>query len=119
MSCRAFNACNNNFLYVTHSWFQDVRDHELPNRLISMVQDMNYKAGDADCILLLLCKLKPFVWNMQKAITERVVGDSQKPTDDKKNTNRMSIFFKYMPSLEEFKNNGVECEDSYKSCKLF
>lgn len=102
--------------------FQDVRDHELLNKLIFMVKDMNYKAGDADCVLLLLCKLKPFVWSMQKAITERIVGDEKQHADDmnnRANTDRMSIFFKYVPSLEEFKNNGVECEDAFKTCKLF
>lgn len=25
-----------------------------------MVTEMNYKSGDAECFLLLLCKLKPF-----------------------------------------------------------
>lgn len=87
-----------------------------------MVQDMNYKASDADCVLLLLCKLKPFVWSMQKAITDRIVGDVKQHGDDienKPSVDRMSIFFKYVPSLEEFKNNGVECEDTFKTCKLF
>ena len=87
-----------------------------------MVKDMNYKASDADCILLLLCKLKPFVWSMQKAITEKIVGDAKQHADDiknKANIDQMNTFFKFVPSLEEFKNNGVECEDNHKACKLF
>lgn len=99
-----------------------MRDHELPNKLISMVQDMNYKAGDADCVLLLLCKMKPLVWSMQKAISERIVGDTKKRADhvnNKENSDRMNVFFKFVPSFEEFQNNGLECEESYKSCRLF
>lgn len=83
-----------------------------------MVHGMNYKADDADCVLLLLCKLKPFVWSMQKAIDERIVG-GEKQQHAKKDENRVNIFFKFVPSLEEFKNNGMECEDNYETCKLF
>lgn len=83
-----------------------------------MVHGMNYKAADADCVLLLLCKLKPFVWSMQKAINERIVGGNEQQRVNK-NEDRVNIFFKFVPSLEEFKNNGMECEDHYESCKLF
>lgn len=102
--------------------FQDVQDRDLPNKLISMVHDMNYKASDTDCVMLLLCKLKPFVWSMQKAINERIAGDVKAQVNNSKSSayvDRISIFFKYVPSLEEFKNNGAECEDIYETCKLF
>lgn len=101
--------------------FQDVRDRELPNNLISMVQELNYKSGEADCILLLLCKLKPLVWSMQHAITERVKGEKTVTEDvnEKENFDRMNVFFKYVPSVDEFQNNGAECEETYPSCKLF
>lgn len=84
-----------------------------------MVHEMNYKAGDADCVLLLLCKLKPFVWSMQKAIDERIVGGEKQQQYAKKNEDRVNIFFKFVPSLEEFKNNGLECEETYETCNLF
>jgi hypothetical protein len=85
-----------------------------------MVNDLNYKSGDSDCVLLLLCKLKPFVWNMQKAINERIVGAPTQRSDEVNNQiDRMSVFFKFVPSLEEFKNNGMDCEQTYNTCKLF
>lgn len=85
-----------------------------------MVNEMNYKSGDADCVLLLLCKLKPFVWNMQKAINEKIVGAENQRVDERNNeVNRMNVFFKFVPSLEEFKSNGMDCEDTYKTCQLF
>lgn len=99
-----------------------MRDRELPNKLISMVQQMNYKTSDTDCILLLLCKLKPFVWSMQKAVNEKIVGDAKSSSDgdnDKPHVDRLNVFFKFVPSLEDFMNNGMDCEDSYHSCKLF
>lgn len=108
---------------MTHCTFQDVRDRELPNKLISMVQQMNHKADDADCVLLLLCKLKPFVWGMQKAVDERIEADGgrkRRNNDDvQPDVDHNNIFFKFIPSAEEFKNNGVECEESYRTCKLF
>lgn len=84
-----------------------------------MVQDMNFKAGDSDCVLLLLCKLKPFVWSMQKAIDERIVGDGRADGNKKNDAGFMNVFFKFVPSLEEFKSNGMECEENYSACKLF
>lgn len=109
---------SSNFPKISESLtFQDVRDHELPNKLISMVDEMNYKSGEADCVLLLLCKLKPFVWSMQKAIGDRIAG--HEATMEKESFDRLNVFFKYVPSLEEFQNNGSECEEMYSSCKLF
>lgn len=88
-----------------------------------MVKDMNYKADDTDCVLLLLCKMKPFVWNMQKAIGGKIGGDGgQQQADDvnqKESDDRLNVFFKFVPSTEDFINNGMECEENYKTCKLF
>lgn len=87
-----------------------------------MVQDMNFKTGDVDCVLLLLCKMKPFVWNMQKAINDKIVGDGKQQSNEdvnSENADRTNIFFKFVPSIEDFTNNGMECEENYKTCKLF
>lgn len=116
--------CNNDDFPKVYdsSIFQDVRDHELPNKVISIVQAMNSKPGEADCVLLLLCKLKPFVWSMQKAINTRIVGEPKQRVDDvnkREPLDRMSVFFKYVPSADEFQSNGLECEDTYPTCKLF
>lgn len=99
---------------MTQLPLQDVRDHELPNKLITMVEQLNHKAGDVDCVLMLLCKLKPFVWGMQKAVDTRIKRDDVAP-----DANRLGQFFKFVPSVEEFRNNGEECEESYRTCKLF
>lgn len=120
---RIFSCNHEDFPKLYDSFiFQDVRDRELPNKVISVVEAMNSKPGEADCVLLLLCKLKPFVWSMQKAIDTRIVGEPKQWVDDvnkQEPLDRMSVFFKYVPSLDEFQNNGSECEENYPKCKLF
>ena len=82
---------------------------------------MKFKTGEADCVMLLLCKLKPFVWSMQKAVNQRIVGEIKRNDDinRKENDDRMHVFFKFLPTSQEFRNNGLECEESYPTCKLF
>lgn len=57
---------------------------------------------------------------MQKAINEKIVGAENQQADEVNiEMDRINVFFKFVPSLEEFQNNGMECEDTYKTCKLF
>lgn len=101
---------------------QEVRDRNLPDKLIEMVKGMEESAGETECVKLLLCKLKPFIWSMQKAVINKIDQQQERNNDDnesKKKHNRKTILFKYLPDLSEFKNNGIECEDKYNSCKLF
>lgn len=112
---------NNNFPNVNDSRvsFQDVSDRELPNKLIAMVRDMHHKEADTDCVLLLLCKMKPFVWSMQKAINGKLIGAATSDDVNRKKVDSMKVFFEFAPTIEDFKNNGMECEENYKTCKLF
>lgn len=100
---------------------QEVRDRSLPDKLIEMVKGMEESAGETECVKLLLCKLKPFIWSMQKAVINKIdqQQESNNDNESKKKHNRKTILFKYLPDLSEFKNNGIECEDKYNSCKLF
>jgi len=90
---------------------------------MTMIHDMNYRNGEADCVLLMLCKMKPFIWGMQKAINDKIIGGSDDEVPAGKQQQQQSdwrnVFFRFLPSFEEFKNNGSECEASYKACKLF
>lgn len=110
-------------------------DRHLPERLVNLVDgDDNEETptnGNSDCIKQLLCKTTPFVWSMQKAVsahmstTDTQMNAEKHPSrsdtgDNSKNDgNYMNAFFKYLPSLDEFKNHGITCEDQYKECKLF
>ncbi|CAO1386197.1 unnamed protein product [Diamesa hyperborea] len=105
------------------SMLTDVRDKELPNKLMSMVKSLEQTSGDADCILLLLCKLKPIFWGMQKAIDAKILGNEEKTNSDdikpNRKRNRRNILFKNLPNLSDFQNNGLECEEVHNNCKLF
>lgn len=111
-------------------------DRDLPERLVNMVEsgdNAEYSPkGNSDCIKQLLCKTTPFIWSMQKAVSAQMnnsgtednaetdasrsnAGDTNAPNDG---YNMMTIF-KYLPSVDEFKNHGITCEDQFKACKLF
>lgn len=114
-------------------------DRDLPDRLVNLVDNGdNGDNGDSppngniDCIKQLLCKTTPFIWSMQKAISAQM-NNSDTEKSAEKDASRSNAgdatasndgytgntFFKYLPSLDEFKNHGITCEDLYKSCKLF
>lgn len=83
---------------------------------------MNYKESDTDCVFLLLCKMKPLVWSMQKAVNSKIVGDATSRNGDdvnRKKVDSMKVFFEFAPTAEDFTNNGLECEENFKTCKLF
>ncbi|XP_055305286.1 uncharacterized protein LOC129569972 [Sitodiplosis mosellana] len=110
-------------------------DRDLSERLIDMVDNGNDDETapneNINCVKQLLCKTAPFIWGMQKAVSAQMnTSDSEaSATDETSNDNaknastdndyRMNVFFKYMPSVDEFKNHGITCEDQYKQCKLF
>lgn len=54
---------------------------------------------------------------MQKAIDEKIVGVENQRVDEV--NNRMSVFFRFVPSVGEFQKNGMSCEQTYQTCKLF
>lgn len=58
----------------------DVRDKNLPQRVIDVVDTLEEKTGDADCLKLLVCKSAPFVWGMQRAINEKIGSDGTSST---------------------------------------
>lgn len=112
-------------------------DRSLPERLVSMVDNGNndeiISNERTDCIKQLLCKTAPFIWGMQKAVTSQMNNSNADitETDESAKINektatvdddvdeRTSIFFKYLPTTDEFKDHGITCEDLYKQCKLF
>jgi hypothetical protein len=112
------------FFFFLFCFSQAARDKKLPDKLITSIQQNISASGQADCILMLLCKVKPFIWSMQKALNDRLTGENeinkQTPKNDESITpDKIAVFFQYLPSLEEFTKNGVECENHYPNCKLF
>lgn len=101
-----------------------VRDRHLTGRLIDGIGTLERNAGEADCIKLLLCKCSPFVWGMQRSIGDRIDGgnesDEQPPLDDDgvnpRAANRLDGFFRHLPAMREFRENGNECERRHAAC---
>lgn len=101
---------------------KQIRDNKLPQYLIEMVEKIEGKQGDGDCVKLLLCKSAPFIWGMQKAIIERIDGVLADDADNEvilKKKDRMSQMFKHIPELDEFKIHGDACELRYSKCIIF
>lgn len=108
------------------------RDKDLPQQVVQSI--VNGALGDdpsngqADCIKLLVCKSAPIIWGMQRAIfeptnandkTEDRNGNDNSGSDDKKSGNRLDEYFRYLPTVPEFKDHGDECEQRYNGCKIY
>lgn len=100
---------------------KQIRDRNLPQSLINMVGKIEPESGDGDCIKLLLCKGAPFIWGMQKAITQKIDGVPSDDVDDEatKKNDRVAQMLKHVPDLNEFKIHGDACETRYNNCKIF
>lgn len=107
-------------------------DKSLPERLVDLVDNENDETApneNINCVKQLLCKTAPFIWGMQRAVSAQMSTSDGDATDGTSSDNAkngsgddaygVNVFFKYLPSVDEFKNHGVTCEDQYKQCKLF
>lgn len=58
---------------------------------------------------------------MQSAFYQKFdkVNNGEEVNDYQSNSDRTSLFFHYLPSMKEFKINGLNCENSFKECNLF
>ena len=87
---------------------------------MSNIKERN-KNNSADCVLMLFCKMKPFIWGMQKALNDKL-NNGKEQTGNRRTAeepDKIAIFFEYLPTFDEFKTNSVTCENDYKVCKLF
>lgn len=107
-----------------------VRDRQLPLRIADAIGALEQRPGEAGCIQLLLCKCAPFVWGMQRSLAERIDGpdggdapdaapaqskeqQQQQPAEE---PSRLDGFFRHLPAMREFRENGAECERRHASC---
>lgn len=105
----------------------DVKDKNLPQRIVRSIDDGKSSESDTACTKLLLCKCAPIIWGMQRAVFDKndANDDADADTDEKidddkaKGVNRLDGFFKHLPDVEEFKKHGYECEIRYSDCKIF
>jgi len=89
-------------------------DRDLAEHIVDMIEskekpDEGKKAG---CFKLLMCKSKPIIWGMQESLKNRLAGEPEEPEETDSYFNK-KIFFKYLPSLQDFKVHSASCETKY------
>lgn len=100
----------------TQRMLHRIMDRQLPEHIVDMIESKETADGnEAACLKLLMCKSSPIIWGMQNSLEKRLAGE-QEEYDDQSYMNA-NAFFKYMPSLHEFKEHGEGCESRFaKHC---
>ncbi|XP_037029216.1 uncharacterized protein LOC119069263 [Bradysia coprophila] len=94
----------------------ELRNSSLPERLVDMFEE---KDGNTDCIKLLVCKMSPLIWGMQRACNATIEPEEQTDEIDVGiNGKGLNSFYKYLPDMQEFSTHGDACESRYDGCKV-
>lgn len=101
---------------VLTNTLNDLRNSSLPERLVDMFDE---KDGNTDCIKLLVCKMSPLIWGMQRACNATIEQEEQMDEIDGGNNGRgLNSFYKYLPDMQEFSTHGDACESRYDGCTV-
>ncbi|KAM8710471.1 hypothetical protein ACLKA7_017139 [Drosophila subpalustris] len=93
----------------TQRMLRRIMDHKLPEHVVDMIESKESPDGnEAACLKLLMCKSSPIIWGMQQSLKKRLAGEPDEP--DEESYMNANMFFKYLPSLREYKEHGEECE---------
>ncbi|KAG4067928.1 hypothetical protein HA402_010614 [Bradysia odoriphaga] len=92
----------------------ELRNSSLPERLVDMFEE---KDGNTDCIKLLVCKMSPLIWGMQRACNATIEPEEQTDEVDVGNNGKgLNSFYKYLPDMQEFSTHGDACESRRPTC---
>lgn len=91
-------------------------DDKLPEYIVDMIESKESPNGnEAACLKMLMCKSSPIIWGMQKSLKKRLAGEPDEPDED--TYMNANAFFKYLPSIKDYKEHGVSCETRFaKHC---
>lgn len=82
---------------------------------------MYFFPGELACVELLICKTAPVLRKMQSSIEDRILGREPAP-ENKLNKGKQNFieetFMRQLPSMEELREFGHECEKRYPECDL-
>ncbi|XP_058123313.1 uncharacterized protein LOC131294404 [Anopheles ziemanni] len=107
---------------VQHSDLTEHLDRELR-------QLDHYPPEDTDCIRLLMCKIKPFIWKMQNVVRDQILR-SPEPSSGAGTRHQsttttavppsgeeiMKGIHDNLPSAEEFQRQSAVCEQQFRNC---
>ncbi|KAF7992386.1 hypothetical protein HCN44_001711 [Aphidius gifuensis] len=80
---------------------KQAKNPELPNQLMD-----NLKDPDTSCVRLLMCKASPIILAAQESM-------------ENKTTNRKFDITSWLPTKDEFEENGDTCEKNFSDCQVF
>lgn len=96
----------------TQRMLRRIMDRQLPEHVVDMLAAKESGDGnEAACLKLLMCKSSPIIWGMQKSLRKRLAGEPEE--HDPNAYMNADMFFKYLPSLNEYKEHGVGCETRF------
>uniref|UniRef100_A0A182LRK7 DUF937 domain-containing protein n=1 Tax=Anopheles culicifacies TaxID=139723 RepID=A0A182LRK7_9DIPT len=102
-----------------------VQNTDLAERLDRELDQLDrYAPEDTDCIRLLMCKVKPFIWKMQTVVRDQILVKGQRqPTDSDQSKGSPSGeeilkgIHENLPSQEEFQRHSKLCEQQFRHCR--
>lgn len=96
----------------TQRMLRRIMDRQLPEHIVDMIEAKETADGnEAACLKLFMCKSSPIIWGMQNSLEKRLAGEQEEY--DEQSYMNANAFFKYMPSLDEFKQHGESCESRF------
>ncbi|XP_055857620.1 uncharacterized protein LOC129920300 [Episyrphus balteatus] len=95
-------------------FMKQIIDGKLPDKLVEAIGRLETQNGQGDCIKLLMCKSAPFIWGMQKSVSNRLNGELNEAFTEKfKIQEPMSMLFQNLPEIEEYRRHDHLCEQRY------
>ena len=104
---------------------RDAKDKGLPENIIGTLQD---KTGNTtSCVQLLVCKMSPFIWGIQKTVETQMVKNPNSTAEDQDEESQNRGFFgsnvwdqlfNLLPDKKGFVSFGDSCEKRFPNCKL-
>uniref|UniRef100_A0A1A9WEB9 Uncharacterized protein n=1 Tax=Glossina brevipalpis TaxID=37001 RepID=A0A1A9WEB9_9MUSC len=98
----------------------DATDVSLTDNLIHIIEDYEKINDEGACLKLLVCKITPFIRNMQKAFTIYSMNKKQQQSEEEKrivdeSSKKFNIksLFSHLPNLSEYQEKSETCEHHY------
>uniref|UniRef100_A0A182RJF8 Uncharacterized protein n=1 Tax=Anopheles funestus TaxID=62324 RepID=A0A182RJF8_ANOFN len=106
-----------------------VQNTDLAERLDREMDQLDrYAPEDTDCIRLLMCKVKPFIWKMQNVVRDQILLKTDGQQQSANERSKPSAFapngeeilkgiHENLPSEEEFLRQSKACEQQFRHCR--
>lgn len=97
----------------------DATDTSLADKLIHMIGDYEEENDEGACLKLLICKVTPFIWNMQKQFAIYSMSEKERLEQEKKIINEstktlnVESLFTHLPNSTEYQEQSRTCEQRY------